>query len=292
MAACGFPITVNGALMPCGKCQGCLRRWRRAWVGRMLTEAAALGESSFITLTYADDPLRYHPETETWTPSLEKSHIKNWQRSVRRKATPLGLPKRFFIAGEYGSQNGHPHYHVILFGIGPTWKPHFVDSWEHGFQSWYAASAKSMAYVAKYCLKHARDPELEKLRAMEWGDVELTRVSQEPFRMMSRNPPIGAALASKVAATLGKPGLPQELLQAEKALKGEFTVGKDKYPIARTIRERLDRELGDVYDLPEGLRDRMLGVKKYEPTQIEIENAKTQHTIAKGRLRSNARRKL
>jgi len=278
--------------MPCGKCQGCLRRWRRAWVGRMLTEAAALGESSFITLTYENDPLRFHPETDTWTPSLEKSHVKNWQRCVRRKATPQGLPSRFFIAGEYGSKNGHPHYHVILFGIGPTWKNHFEGCWTHGFQSWFLASAKSMAYVAKYCLKHARDPELERLRAMEWGDVETTRISQEPFRMFSRNPPIGAALATKVAASLSRPGLPQALLEAEKNLKGEFKVGTDTYPIARTIRNRLDKELGDTYDLPEGLRDQMMGVKKYEPTEIQIENAKTAHTIAKGKLRSNARRKL
>lgn len=290
--SCGFPIDVQGRLRPCGKCQGCLRRRRRAWVGRMLAEAAELGSSSFLTLTYSDEklPLVYHSETGEWIPTLVKSHARNWIQSVRRSATAVGLPRRFFMAGEYGTKTGRPHLHCILFGIGPTWQSRFEPLWEHGFQSWFDASPRAMAYVAKYCLKHGRDPELELRTSTPHCDEATCRVTVPPFRRMSRNPPIGAGLVRKVAASVSKPATVSGMLEQEKMLKGEVRFGKDVYPMDRTMRDRLDRELADNYALDSVTRDRMLRKESYEPTAREIENARRAHI--RGWQRRQSRHKL
>lgn len=281
--SCGFPIEVSGLLRPCGKCSGCLRRRRRAWVGRMLIEAAACGgDSSFVTLTYDDDslPLRYHKETGVWLPTLEKSHAKNWLQSVRRKATACGLPRRFFMAGEYGSKGGRPHLHCILFGIGPSWQSHFEPSWARGFQSWYPASVRAMAYVAKYCLKHGRDPELELPTSNGYGEPGTDRVTEAPFRRMSRNPPIGGDLVKKVASALARTGSPPSLLEAEKMLKGTVRIGRDQYPIDRTIKDALAVCLSKDYGLGEIEISRMLSKEHHEPTPQQIENAWKAHVRA------------
>lgn len=240
----------------------------------MLTEQEACGESSFITLTYEAEPLVYRPEEGVWIPTLVKSHVTSWLRSVRRKATHYGLPARYFLAGEYGEKKLRPHYHAILFGIGPTWRSIFERSWEHGFQSWYPANARCMAYVAKYCLKHGKDPELDLI-----ADPE-TRVSEPPFRKTSRGPAIGHALAPKIADAVCRPGRPQDLLRAEKWISGSQKIGKDSYPIDRTIRDYVDSELATRYNVDDETRDRLLRRQLYEPTEIQIQNAKAAHVRA------------
>lgn len=288
--SCGFAFRLSsGESVPCGKCQGCLRRRRRAWVGRMLVEAAACGgDSSFVTLTYGDDalPMVYQPEIGDWIPTLEKSHAKNWLQSVRRKATGLGLPRRFFMAGEYGSKGGRPHYHVILFGIGPTYQSRFEGLWTHGFQSWYPASVRAMAYVAKYCLKHGKDPELDLLASCGSGSTEIPRVTVPPFRRLSRNPPIGGDLVKKVANALCMKGSPEQLLEAEKMLKGTIRVSGDQYPIDRTIKDALALTLSTDYGLDEVTIARMLKGESPEPTQRQSANARKAHQRAEQRKRS------
>lgn len=288
--SCGFPIVLSGgAIRPCGKCDGCKKRRRRAWVGRMLIEHAACGEeSSFVTLTYDDEhlPLVYHQETGLWIPTLEKSHARNWLQSVRRKATASGLPRRWFMAGEYGSKNLRPHYHVILFGIGPTWRSRFEECWTHGFQSWYLASVRAMAYVAKYCLKHGADPELELPTSTPHGNEEISRVTVPPFRRLSRKPPIGGDLVKKVASMLARPGSPDALLEAEKALKGTVRIGKDQYPIDRTIKDALAWTLASDYNLDELTIARMLNRESYEPTPQQTKNAFDAHVRAQQCRRS------
>lgn len=248
----------------------------------MQVEAAELGLSSFVTLTYSDEflPTVHHPETDTWIPTLEKSHAKNWIRSVRRKAMHLGLPKRFFMAGEYGTKTGRPHYHVILFGIGPSWKRDFEPLWKYGFQSWYPASARAMAYVAKYCLKTGGDPELRLPTSRPQDDEALTRVTVPPFRRMSRNPAIGTASAKKVAASIGKPSTVMAMLEQEKQLKGVIQVGPDRYPMGRTVRDYLDKELESRYGLDTRTRDRMLQREPHAPSEEEIERARNSHIRA------------
>lgn len=287
---CGFPVQVHDRLRPCGKCLGCRREYRRQWVGRMLIENLELGgDSAFVTLTYAQEPLvkADYAGGDLWIPTLVKSHAKNWLRSVRRKATSLGLPFRYFLAGEYGKESGRPHYHAILFGIGPSWSRDFESLWSEGFSYFKPANARTMAYVSKYCLKDGGDPEVELLEGLH-VDVE-GRVSVPPFRMTPRNPALGMVLASRIASGLGRIQRPMELLALERELKGSFHVGKDRYPIARIVRDELARQLVDEYGLDRELTRRMLGTDRYTPPdENEIANAKAAHVRARASRRSGA----
>ena len=95
--------------VPCGKCIGCRLDYSRKWAIRCVLEAQMHKENCFLTLTYDDEHL---PKGE----KLEKEEMqKFWKRL--RKAT--GTKIRYYMAGEYGTEGGRPHYHACVFG----WKP-------------------------------------------------------------------------------------------------------------------------------------------------------------------------
>ena len=167
----------------------------------MLMEQTKHRETCFLTLTYAPEhlPHVYHEESDTWIPTLVKSHLQKWIRSARKTCTWNTSPIRYFAAGEYGTKSGRPHYHLILFGIGPTWTDLFAKTWKKGFYSVYEATPASMAYTAKYCLKGGEDPELN-LPTSTPHSLEEDRATVAPFRLMSRKPAIGASFAAKLEA--------------------------------------------------------------------------------------------
>lgn len=115
-------------------------------------------DNCFVTLTYDDDHL-----PRDW--SLDKSHFQKFMKRLRRS-----LPQRisFFHCGEYGDDNGRPHYHACLFGVD------FPDRvvcgtsgsgcdifesaelsrlWPYGFATVGNLTFESAAYAARYCLK-------------------------------------------------------------------------------------------------------------------------------------------
>ena len=114
-------------------------------------------ENCFLTLTYDDEHL---PKGE----KLEKEEMqKFWKRL--RKAT--GTKIRYYMAGEYGTEGGRPHYHACVFG----WKPRdtvvwrekkdfklftseFTNKiWGNGYVVVGDVTFDSAAYVARYVLK-------------------------------------------------------------------------------------------------------------------------------------------
>ena len=241
----------------------------------MLLEQSQHKESAFVTLTYQEGelPLVYHPEHDIWIPTLEKSHLQKWIRSVRKKGTHLGRKLRYFAAGEYGSKSGRPHYHLILFGIGPTWNQIFADTWNRGFVSSYEATARSMAYVAKYCLKHGNDPELN---LPEYGEYSLEnpRITTPPFRLTSRRPALGTTFAQHIATSL-VPATGHGLLYdpSETGPVNRLLIAGKSYPLDRTMKSHLDDQLVD-----RGVNDdqltAMLHRDDWDPTHEEIIEAR------------------
>jgi hypothetical protein len=80
----------------------------REWALRIGHELAYHEESVFATLTYRDEflpPLC----------SLEKRALRNYIKRLRKRYEPKRI--RYFASGEYGEENGRPHYHLILFGV-------------------------------------------------------------------------------------------------------------------------------------------------------------------------------
>ncbi len=273
---CGFPILVHDRLRPCGHCQGCARNRRNAWVGRMIMEQTQHKESAFVTLTYEDAPLVHHEDNDVWIPTLVKSHLQKWLRSVRKKATYFGENFRYFAAGEYGTKKGRPHYHVITFGTGPLWNEIYKDSWSRGFVSSYEATPASMAYVAKYTLKGGTDPELDLPEHGE-NSLEVERVTQPPFRLMSRKPAIGATFAPNIARQLARGtghGITYDPSFCGPVNQVRFQ-GK-KYPLDRTMKHHLEQQL-----LGRGVNthlvDAMLRRDYPEPDHEEIEKARQGH---------------
>lgn len=90
----------------CGQCIGCRLERSRQWAVRCMHEASLHQSNSFLTLTYNSE----HLPADL---SLDVSH---WQGFAKRLRFHRGK-FRFFHCGEYGSENGRPHYHALIFGL-------------------------------------------------------------------------------------------------------------------------------------------------------------------------------
>jgi len=247
----------------------------------MLMEQTQHNESAFVTLTYADEYLpQARTEGDLWIPTLVKSHPQKWIRSVRQKAMQHGLPIRYFAAGEYGEKSGRPHYHVILFGIGPLWNRIYEESWKKGYVSSYEATAASMAYVAKYCLKGGKDPELQLPTCLPHEDPGINRVTIPPFRLTSRKPAIGATFAPNIANSLvSRTGNSLSFDPSRAGPANRIRIGGRKYPLDRTMKGHLEKALLErgVHELQV---DAILSRDFGDPTNEEIEKGRQAHQKA------------
>lgn len=90
-------VTLN-----CGQCRDCRLRRTREWAIRCTHEAQMHDRSSFVTLTFAEDP-----------GTVCKKDLQLWLKRLRKKMGKL----RYYACGEYGEKFGRPHYHAILFGV-------------------------------------------------------------------------------------------------------------------------------------------------------------------------------
>lgn len=77
-----------------------------------MLEAAKHAKNSFVTLTYAEDPVGGN---------LVPRDPKLFLKRLRRAVEPAAL--RYFLCGEYGEENSRPHYHLALFGYGGCLTP-------------------------------------------------------------------------------------------------------------------------------------------------------------------------
>lgn len=165
--------------LPCGKCLGCQRSNALSWAIRCQLEWQDHDRAAFTTLTYDDQHL---------PPTLRRRELQLFLKRVRRRAA---RPVRFFASGEYGEQNGRPHYHALLFGIDQSDKGLVDDAWARGFTQTIALTPEAIAYVARYTQKKWSDRISNQKERVdpETGEVYTW---QPPFLQMSRRPGIGA----------------------------------------------------------------------------------------------------
>lgn len=140
-------------LVPCRKCQECLTRRALDYSVRVYCETLQHEDSCFLTLTYNDKSLGENhldytdkirgPQKflEALKERVARQRKKKAKEEFFAKLSP-GLKKRdklklfyeyakdkdfrnltYFIAGEYGSQNGRMHWHALIFG----WKPEDLE---------------------------------------------------------------------------------------------------------------------------------------------------------------------
>lgn len=199
--------TQNPIEIPCNNCMGCKLEKSRQWAVRMRHEARFHSQNSFLTLTYNDESLPPHG-------NLDLRHLQLFMKRLRRS-----LPQkiRFYACGEYGDQNGRPHYHAIIFGWDPPnqvfhsvsergdkqyTSPELTKHWDHGTATTGAVTFQSCRYVAAYVTKKIKTND-------EYGQNRYYRVSPDTgelhqvrpeFSVMSRRPGLGQAYVDRYKA--------------------------------------------------------------------------------------------
>lgn len=95
-------------VVPCGKCNDCIRKQARDWKIRLFHEAQVTNTCIFLTLTYDDDN---KPENNC----LCYRDFQLFMKRLRRRLKNVKIT--YFVAGEYGTRTFRPHFHAILYDI-------------------------------------------------------------------------------------------------------------------------------------------------------------------------------
>jgi hypothetical protein len=188
--------------LPCGQCIGCRMDRAKAWSIRCMHEAAMHDKNCFITLTYNNENL---PKRGM----LEYRDFQLFMKRLRKQAKNV----RFYMCGEYGDQDGRPHFHALLFNWDfpdrVLWKKTgagerlyrsaiLEDLWRYGYSSVGDVTMKSAGYVARYVMKKVNG-DAAKHHYYAGHDDETGECLWAPaeFNRMSLKPGIGQAFFDK-----------------------------------------------------------------------------------------------
>lgn len=171
--------------LPCGKCPQCCKRRASGWSFRLMKEGEQHSLSYFVTLTY---DTHHVPITNKGWMTLQKKDIQDFMKRLRKTSFTVYENKKvkhnikYYCAGEYGTKNGRPHYHIILFGgeqrnIIQAWT---LDGKQIGDVHFGTVEEKSIGYSLKYISKqktiplHSNDDRLPEFSLMSKNWVRLT----------------------------------------------------------------------------------------------------------------------
>lgn len=147
------------------------------------------------TLTYDE---RHVPKDG----SLSKRDHQLFLKKLRQRLLPLRV--RYYLAGEYGDENGRPHYHFLLFGFRPRDlvrvvagtpfplfdSPMIRDIWEQGMVRVGDVTIQSAMYVAGYVMKKVDQVGRRRKWSCDPETGELHAIQPE-YAAMSRRPGLG-----------------------------------------------------------------------------------------------------
>lgn len=191
---CCAPLLLpDGKLASCRKCWQCAERKVDDWVGRCIAESKTAKASFSVTLTYGRDDQGQVDHMRAAV--LTYSDVQKYLKRLRKN----GFPCRYFCIGEYGSQKGRSHWHIMLY-FRDAVPPHELETrfaeqhWTHGLSFWERPSAKSVRYICKYIQK------------------DIGKAERQGHLAMSKKPPLGDAYFKTVAEQYVRQGLvPQDL---------------------------------------------------------------------------------
>ncbi|AKI26940.1 replication protein VP4 [Gokushovirinae Fen7875_21] len=188
---------VRSLFLPCGQCTLCRLARAKGWAIRCLHEASLFPRNCFLTLTYRTEEL---PERG----SLNYSDFQLFMKRFRKRVSPV--QPRFYMCGEYGDQDGRPHFHACIFGYDfedkVPWKKTDSGSlicrsslletlWTKGHSSIGEVNFQTAAYVARYCMKKVTGSRAqEHYTRIDLQTGELYSLEPE-FTHMSLKPGIG-----------------------------------------------------------------------------------------------------
>ncbi|QXP44244.1 MAG: replication initiator protein [Arizlama microvirus] len=156
--------------IPCGQCDGCRMSRAQQWSNRMFWERDYWEAASFNTLT-----LENEPEDK----SVSKRTLQLFFKKLRKKAK-----LSYYACGEYGETHGRPHYHAVIFGLGPQHAEIIEETWGLGQVETSIFNQNRALYTAGYLLKQVRP------------DIDL-RGRSKPFCLMSQGIGKRFALANR-----------------------------------------------------------------------------------------------
>lgn len=241
----GFNPT-DGIPFPCGQCLACRINKRRVWTLRLMLENYYHENACFVTLTYRDDDLPFN--LCSGVPVLEKRDCQLWLKRLRKHFSGAGI--RYYLAGEYGTRNKRPHYHAILFGIGPEQldtqfflyggksggekglekrSTPLSKTWPYGMVHVGEVTRQSIQYVAGYVTK----------KFTKKGDGYVPE-----FSLMSRKPGIGSQAVDEIAAVLKQYNL-------EERTKRQLRIDGKTWPLGRYLQGKLADTLGVTFGIEE-----------------------------------------
>lgn len=158
-------------------------------------------QNAFLTLTYDAQHV----------PTSYSLDLRHWQLFMKKLRKSLPQKIRFFACGEYGDENGRPHYHAIIFNHQfsdlklysiKRGKKLFTSTilsnlWEMGHATTGSVEPESTSYVARYCTKKINgDLAPNHYHRVSPIDGQTYNVKPE-FAVMSRRPGIGATWLDK-----------------------------------------------------------------------------------------------
>lgn len=203
--------------LPCGGCEGCLLERSRNWAIRCMHEARQWENNCFITLTYKDVPncnSLNHAHFQRFM-KVFRDNYQGAQPYVDPRTNKVSHPIRYYMAGEYGSRYGRPHYHACIFNFDFKDREYLCTTnsgsklfrsaqleelWSEGkgsnrrslgFSSIGDVTFESAAYVARYVMKKAQQ-EFDASYTDEHTGEYYEDVRVPEYNRMSLRPGIGA----------------------------------------------------------------------------------------------------
>lgn len=186
-------------MFPCRQCVGCRLSKSREWANRVVMEQLYHQDSWFLTLTYDDEHLPRSFPVDQATGEIISVHgtlVKSdLQKFLKRLRFNSSQKLRFFAAGEYGSLNYRPHYHLLIFGLylddlqvlrkSVLGDEYYTSDliqrcWDKGYHILGRVTWQSAAYVARYTMKKAS-------KGYDKHAYDLAGIEPE-FQVMSNRP--------------------------------------------------------------------------------------------------------
>lgn len=177
----------------------------------------------FLTLTYNESSC---PQDG----NLQPDDLRLFLRRLKHKLNRPTL--RFYAVGEYGDKTQRPHYHLILFGLHPTYPEKILaELWGKGFVCVRPVSTEVMSYVMGYVVK-------------KW--TKSTPDGRTPeFASMSRNPGLGSGFVKRVVSSYRNyPTWPVVEQQIAELSSGYVNINGVKYPRDSYLKNKILGELG------------------------------------------------
>lgn len=221
-------LCTHNSQFPCGLCKSCLMNARRILSARIQMEGICHEHSLFSTFTYA---------TEPDGGNLVPDHLSSTIHRLRDRFRKSSRTVRFFGIGEYGGLTGRPHYHAVIFGLGPQDVTHIDESWKSidkvddrsraGHTSHYLLAPGLADYITGYVSSKLKKP-----------DSPLLLGRTPEFSVMSRRPGIGMPFVLNICEALNT-SEGALYLARHKDVPTSFICNGKQHPLGNYMRQKL-----------------------------------------------------